>query len=308
VNVKPGKYLWCNGEFERLVWLGKPSEPVLWEEIWSKDDPNRLASTVGRDNSLLSAFKKYLPHADGNAWILEGGCGLGQWVVTLREVGINMLGLDYAEHTLGRVKVLWPDLPLVVGDVQHLPLADGQLAGYVSLGVAEHFVTGPDDILAECARLLRPGGMLAISVPYFNPLRRIKALVGKYGRWTEGYFPTDDFYQFAFAPREFCAILRKGGFEPICTMSISAMTGLRVEFPALYRLLKRGQTFAISQLSPSQRLSARQSNPKFMRGGSLCWAIQRFGLWMVHRSKPPAWFMGHMMLYIAAKKGDAGRV
>jgi len=306
VNVRPGKYLWYNGEFERLVWLGKASEPALWEEVWSKrDDPHRLVSTAREGGLLRSVLEKHLPR--GSAWVLDGGCGIGRWVVTLREIGINVLGLDYARRTLARAKALWPGLPLVVGDVQHLPLADGQLAGYISLGVAEHFVTGPYDILAECARLLRPGGILVISVPNFSPLRRIKALLGKYDRWTDVHLPADSFYQFAFTPREFWSLLRRWGFEPVCTVPISAKTGLSNEFPALHSLLEGDQAFAVTQNHPSQEISARQSKPELVTGLSLRRAIHRLGLWMVGRSRLPAWLVGHMMFYVAAKKGDAAR-
>src|SRR3972149_4811556 len=41
------------------------------------------------------------------------------------------------------------------------------------LGVVEHGPGAPDAILAEAARVLAPGGVLLLSVPYRNGLRRL---------------------------------------------------------------------------------------------------------------------------------------
>lgn len=56
----------------------------------------------------------------------------------------------------------------LVTDLRRLPLADGALAGAVSVAVLEH-VPDPDAHLAEIWRVLAPGGRLLCYVPFMQP-------------------------------------------------------------------------------------------------------------------------------------------
>jgi SAM-dependent methyltransferase len=69
----------------------------------------------------------------------------------------------------------------IVTDLRRLPLADGSLAGAVSLAVLEH-VPDPPAHLAEIRRVLMPGGRLLCYVPFMAPFH---ASPSDYLRWTE---------------------------------------------------------------------------------------------------------------------------
>ncbi|MEV6928614.1 class I SAM-dependent methyltransferase [Dactylosporangium sp. NPDC051485] len=56
----------------------------------------------------------------------------------------------------------------VVTDLRRLPLADGSLAGGVSVAVLEH-VPDPAAHIAEMHRVLRPGGRMLVFVPFMQP-------------------------------------------------------------------------------------------------------------------------------------------
>ncbi|WP_432836539.1 methyltransferase domain-containing protein [Dactylosporangium sp. CA-092794] len=56
----------------------------------------------------------------------------------------------------------------VVTDLRRLPLADGCLAGGVSIAVLEH-VPDPAAHIAEMHRVLRPGGRMLVFVPFMQP-------------------------------------------------------------------------------------------------------------------------------------------
>jgi SAM-dependent methyltransferase len=59
--------------------------------------------------------------------------------------------------------------PDIVADAQQLPLVAGCVDLVFCSQVLEH-VTAPAALLAECARVLRPGGALVLSAPFWWPL------------------------------------------------------------------------------------------------------------------------------------------
>lgn len=67
------------------------------------------------------------------------------------------------------------------GDIRHIPLTGGALDSVVCLQVLEH-VANPFEGIAEMGRVLKPGGVLLLSVPH---LSRLHELPHDYFRYTE---------------------------------------------------------------------------------------------------------------------------
>ncbi len=208
----------------RLVYYRQAANVDYWDKVWQNQfSANNYQKARQGDLGLYEqVVSRYLPR---QGRILEAGCGAGHVVLALRQRGYNIQGVDWAETTVTMVKRLWPNLPLYVGDVRHLAVNDGTYTACISLGVAEHFQTGPEPILLEAHRILTPGGWLIISVPFFNALRRLKAKLGLYGGPVNGR----QFYQYAFSTSEFTAIVEKCGFEIIAIHANDAAKGLKDE-------------------------------------------------------------------------------
>lgn len=109
-----------------------------------------------------------------NPVIVEAGCGNGAWVAHLREDSrVRVIGVDNYLPALQELKQQVPESASVAADVRHMPFPDGFADVCISLGVVEHFPGGPQQVLAEMCRVLRPGGLLFLTVPYYNWLRRL---------------------------------------------------------------------------------------------------------------------------------------
>jgi len=108
----------------------------------------------------------------GGGRTLEAGCGQGRWVIYLNERGYRTVGLEIYEEALKPAKRRDPKTPLTVGNVLQLPYQGDRFDLVISLGVVEHFDRGPEGALQEMHRVLKPEGILFLTVPFESFLRR----------------------------------------------------------------------------------------------------------------------------------------
>jgi arsenite methyltransferase len=97
--------------------------------------------------------------------VLDLGCGVGIATRLLRRHGCQAFGVDLAVHRLALARREDPALALVAADGRRLPFADQSLDGILaecSLSLIGYSAA----TLAECRRVLRPGGRLAITDLY----------------------------------------------------------------------------------------------------------------------------------------------
>ena len=190
-----------------LAYYSVAAGETFWTEHWGDHTVDELLD-VARASPLTPLITRALPR-DG--LVLEAGCGLGQYVLLLRELGWRVAGADWSVEALAACRRFAP-APLAAMELRSLALRDGALAAYVSLGVAEHDPAGPDAILAEARRVLGPGGVLILSVPYLNGLRRIAApyIAARNRAIQRG---GGQFYQYAFSRGEVVAALGRHGFR-----------------------------------------------------------------------------------------------
>jgi arsenite methyltransferase len=100
---------------------------------------------------------------------LDIGCGPGSVTASLARAtgpGGLALGVDISEPMLARAvgAEVGPQIGFLRADAQRLPLRDNTVDAVVSIAVLQ-LVPDPVAALAEMARVLRPGGRLAVMVP-----------------------------------------------------------------------------------------------------------------------------------------------
>ncbi len=90
--------------------------------------------------------------------VLDLACGTGDFCVELDERGHTPVGVDLSYGMLSNART---DKPLVQGDLLALPVADRSVDGAVC-GYALRNLTSLPPFFAELARVVRPGGRIAL--------------------------------------------------------------------------------------------------------------------------------------------------
>lgn len=141
----------------------------------SKPTKNRLEKlllSVG-DMSLKRRARRIIEETNPQTGdeIIDLGCGTGYYLYLLSSLPIKLklTGFDYAKKALEEAKLLLSDkkINFVVGDMHKMPFKDNCFDKAISSEVLEHL---KDDNLAllETYKVLKPGGILVISVPSIN--------------------------------------------------------------------------------------------------------------------------------------------
>jgi demethylmenaquinone methyltransferase / 2-methoxy-6-polyprenyl-1,4-benzoquinol methylase len=90
--------------------------------------------------------------------VLDLACGTGDLCRALVETGHDPVGVDFSA---GMLHAAHTDAPLVRADAMQLPFADATFDA-VTCGFALRNFAALAPVLAECARVLRPGGRVAL--------------------------------------------------------------------------------------------------------------------------------------------------
>lgn len=174
--------------------------------------------------------------------VLDIGSANG-WLRSFLSPSAAYVGLDYPVTAVG----LYHTRPDIFGDAASLPFASGSFDSVACYEVLEH-VLEPEAVLAEIARVLAPGGVSELSMPFLYPVHDAPH---DYQRWTRyGWEHSAAKAGLALAaPLQHAVALRKALLLPVAALAILVVNllswvGVRVwpEWPGMttgHRVLLR---------------------------------------------------------------------
>ena len=118
---------------------------------------------VGTRNVIVDVLSRALGTALEGARVLDVGCGTG-YTLSRLPAGVRATGIDISSTSVALARERAPSATIVQGSAGALPFEDGSFDACIALDVLEHL---DDDLGAarELARVVRPGGVVLITVP-----------------------------------------------------------------------------------------------------------------------------------------------
>lgn len=143
--------------------MGSPVMVVIDKALVAR----RFSAAAGRygDGAALqqagaAALLARLSQQPRGQRLLDLGCGTGSHLPLLATHAAELLAVDLAPNMVARAQAR--GYPALVADAEQLPLADGSFDRIFS-NLMVQWLDGLGPVLAECQRLLRPGGMALLS-------------------------------------------------------------------------------------------------------------------------------------------------
>lgn len=164
----------------------------------------------------------------GRSVVADLACGTGDFCRELERRGYRAVGFDFSHGMLVNART---DVPLVEADVLQLPVADEGLDG-VTCGFALRNVVSLEGFFGELARVVRPGGRVALldaSEPenavlraghgvYFN---RVVPMIGGALSNKAAYSYLPKSMEYLPPPGEMLSMLREAGFTDAARRQLS---------------------------------------------------------------------------------------
>lgn len=183
-----------------------------WEDRYAQEHAAGKSSEEYAKQEFWPLMAKYLSK---EKLYLDAGCGIGGWIIFLKEQGYNVEGIDVAARTLRALMEYDPDLKLKMATMTGIPYADNSLDGLLSIGTLEYVKDKVPTALKEVNRVLKKDAVFFMEVPIANTLRNIIYIplkkIERMIKVTQGLQPT--FSNYLFEKEKFLALLDKNGFE-----------------------------------------------------------------------------------------------
>ena len=142
----------------------------MWDNMWTARTIEQELEACEIEAPPRELFLTYLSKEDK---IIDAGCGFGKWVIFLHRRSYDILGIDNNELAISKLKDFNKSLKVQMGDILNIQYPDSYFDAYISMGVIEHFEDGPFTALKEAYRVVKPGGLIFVSVPTVNIIRKI---------------------------------------------------------------------------------------------------------------------------------------
>ena len=164
--------------------------------------------------------------------VWDFGCGPGQTTKYLKDLGIEISGLDLSEEILEQARTINPEIHFRKGNILELEFENVSIAGIVAFYAIVHFTEEQVGVaFGEVFRVLKPGGIFLFTYHIGKETIHVEEFLGKKVDIELMLFKTDFI----------CRCLKKTGFKIIDVIERESYPGVEYE-------TRRAYVFAIKPI------------------------------------------------------------
>jgi ubiquinone/menaquinone biosynthesis C-methylase UbiE len=183
-----------------------------------------------KDQEILYRFSQEIGDR-GPVW--DFGCGPGQTAQYLKNLGVEISGLDLSEKILEQARAIHPEIHFRKGNILELEFENDSIAGVVAFYAIVHFTAEQvGRAICEVFRVLQPGGIFLFTYHIGEETIHLDEFLGKKVDIDFMLFTTD----FIFG------CLKDSGFEKIEIIE-------RESYPGVEYDSRRAYVFAIKPVA-----------------------------------------------------------
>lgn len=176
------------------------------EFLWQSDGPAHIHGHVAQPVVVQ------LDRFDART-VLDLGCGNGWLTAALSRCGFDVTGMDNSLSGIEIARHAHRDVPFHHADVMLPPAEDlrGRFDAVVAVEILDH-VAQPRLLLQNALHLLRPGGLLLVTVPYHGYFKNLGLALS--GRFDIRLHALQDHGRLKFfSRRTLMSLVAEGGYE-----------------------------------------------------------------------------------------------
>ncbi len=191
--------------------------------------------------------------------ILEAGCGAGRILRYYHDRGHDIIGIDFIDVAIRKLKGIDPTLRAEVGNITNLRFADQSFKYVLAFGLYHNLQDGLDKAIQETHRVLEKGGLVCASFRADNIQTKLTDyLADRKAKKRGGENMTRFFHKMNLTRNEYEQLFTRAGF-------IVDFVGPVENMPILYK-------FAIFRSSGHKEFDENKAR---MEGYRLSWFGQR---------------------------------
>lgn len=203
----------------------KPARNIEQEDYdkrWAGEAGEKYSGgNQGYTPAMLAFMGKHADKVAKPATALEVGCGDGYFSSVLAQKGFNVTGIDLSEEGVRVAQRRTPNGTFRTHDLTRpMPFADGSFDVIWCSEVLEHLFS-PLYVLQQMHRVLKPGGVTLLTVPYHGLLKNL-AIAGF--AFDKHYDPEYPHLRF-FTINTLSGLVRKAGLTVIDTQTCGSQLG-----------------------------------------------------------------------------------
>ena len=179
-----------------------------WTQRWADipaDDPMDNLNVYPLKYSELIIKKNDGP-------ILEAGCGAGRVLRYYHGWGYDIIGIDFIEIAINKLKEIDPKLKIEVGDITALRFNNNSFKYVLAFGLYHNLENGLEDSVAETNRVLQTGGLVCASFRADNIQTKITDWLANNRENSPDNEPRT-FHKMNLTLHEFSSLFSRNGFE-----------------------------------------------------------------------------------------------